>query len=107
MEGVQTAADVLVVCDNERNPQSKYTRDQSLEACLDLEDNPYRHIKNFFHDVYKSHGSKGNLNPLRSMQMRRLSELKLNKETNSMVKAMYRKICGPCKFLFISFRCYF
>jgi hypothetical protein len=75
IEHIETAADIFVVCDiaKEANGgfQSEYRRDQSSEACSELDNYPFRQCTQLFHDIFKSHreyngGGKEAFNPLMS-----------------------------------------
>jgi hypothetical protein len=77
IEGLQSAADVMVVCEimEKGESEASFTRDQSYQACADLDEYPFRQSQKLFHDIYRTHkedgivrkgcGEKG-FNPLRN-----------------------------------------
>jgi len=70
IELIETAADIFVVCDIEKEgSKSEYRRNHSSEACSQLDNYPFRQCTQLFHDIFKSHrdnsgGKEGGLNPL-------------------------------------------
>ncbi|KAG9235680.1 hypothetical protein BJ875DRAFT_264020 [Amylocarpus encephaloides] len=74
MEGLQIASDTYVVCDMQRaGANSIYNRQQSVDACRNIDENPFSQCKRLFHDIYKSHreshrvGREGGFNPLATL----------------------------------------
>lgn len=102
IENLQTAADTLVVCDIQKlGAQSKLTRNQSIDACSNLDRYPFEQCKKLFHEIYRSHkegngGARdGGFNPLKAIQDDERTNL--DPETDMMVRAMYDKICSSSK----------
>ena len=78
IEGLQTAADIFVVCDAEKSRRdgiaSRHNRGESFMACQALDEFPFEKTKKLFHDIYRSHkesnggAREGGFNPFRSFQ---------------------------------------
>jgi hypothetical protein len=111
IEGLQSAADVMVVCDmREKGEAVSYTRDQSYIACEALDEYPFRQCKKLFHDIYKSHkdGSTGGrgekaFNPLKMAAKE--GRMGLDSMTEGMVRAVYGVVFSSCKFFTRSTPC--
>ncbi|CZR58090.1 uncharacterized protein PAC_07980 [Phialocephala subalpina] len=95
IEDLQIAADTMVVCDMlKKGTESKYTRDQSYQVCLALDEYPFMQCKRLFHDIYKSHkeqnggAREGGFNPLRSVHEK--TPTGLDSTTDAMVRSVYR-----------------
>ncbi|KUJ15459.1 uncharacterized protein LY89DRAFT_783598 [Mollisia scopiformis] len=94
IEDLQIAADTMVVCDMlKKGNESQYTRDQSYQVCLALDEYPFSQCKRLFHDIYKSHkeanggAREGGFNPLRSVHEK--TSTGLDATTDAMVKSVY------------------
>jgi hypothetical protein len=103
MEGLQAAADTLVVCDMQNKGfGSQYRRDQSYEACQHLEEYPFYQCKRLFHEIYKSHregngaGREAGFNPLKAIGNG--VETGLDATTDVMLRRMYSMTWESCKF---------
>lgn len=104
IEGLQTAADVMVVCNiQEKGGEASYNRNQSFNACEELEEYPFRQCKKLFHDIYRSHkdGSSGGrgekaFNPLKMAAEEGRTGLDLT--TEGMVRSIYGVVCSSCEF---------
>ena len=103
IEGLQTAADILVVCDRKINGDgSEYSRVQSYEACSQLDKYPFQQCVRLFHDIYKSHregnggGREPGFNPLKAIGDGNTTGL--DTATEFMVKRVYKMTSERCKF---------
>ena len=103
IEGLQTAADVIVVCDMaEKGEAATYNRNQSFNACEELDEYPFRQCKKLFHDIYRSHkdGSSGGrgdkaFNPLKMAAEE--DKMGLDLTTEGMVRSIYGVVCSSCE----------
>lgn len=106
IEGLQTAADIFVVCDAEKSRRdgvaSQYNRGESFMACQALDEFPFEKTKKLFHDIYRSHkesnggAREGGFNPLRSFQAG--VDTGLDRGTLELVKSINWIIWDSCKF---------
>jgi hypothetical protein len=95
IENLQIAADTLVNTDIlKEGPRSQFSRQQSAQACVSLEENPFSQFKRLFHDVYKSHkkakGKDVGWNPLRLIDAG--EDTKLDSTTDEMAKSIYELV---------------
>ena len=98
----------MVVCDMQgTGDAASYTRDQSWNACEELDKYPFRQCKKLFHDIYRSHrdasnGGRGEkaFNPLRMAKDD--GSMGLDKTTDAMVRAVYKVVCSSCESLPLS-----
>ena len=71
MEGLQTAADMFVVCDlKKEGAASGLRREHSLQACEAVENWPFQRLVGLFHEIYRSSRTAsrdGGFNPLRTL----------------------------------------
>jgi hypothetical protein len=104
IEGLQTAADVMVVCDiQEKGDRATRNRDESFDACQKLDEYPFHQCKKLFHDIYRSHkdGSTGGrgekaFNPLKMAAEQ--GRMDLDSTTEAMVRSIYGVVCSSCEF---------
>jgi hypothetical protein len=102
IEGLQIAADTMVVCFL-LNPatNTKYARDQSYEACLALDQNPFHQCMKVFHGIHHTHkegnggGKDGGFNPLKALQNG--ERMYSDAPTRKMVEDMYQLIYKSSK----------
>jgi hypothetical protein len=97
IENLQTAADVMVICDlHESGESTSSTREQSRRACDDLDQYPFQQCRKLFHNIYRSHkqdieATKGYqktcFNPLRSAAEE--SRMGFDSCTEGMVRSIY------------------
>ena len=94
IEGLQTAADIFVVCDKiKEGNKSGYGREQSRAACEAVEEYPYERCTRLFHEIFKTRkegnggAREGGFNPLRAVQSE--SETGLDPKTELMVRSIY------------------
>jgi hypothetical protein len=103
IEGLQTAADTIVVCEMaEKGDAACYNRNQSFNACEELDEYPFRQCKKLFHDIYRSNkdGSSGGrgekaFNPLKMAAEE--GKMGLDLTTEGMVRSIYGVVCSSCE----------
>jgi hypothetical protein len=95
----------MVVCDmQEKGVEALYTRDQSYNACDELDEYPFGQCKKLFHEIYKSHrdrkdaGGRGDkaFNPLKIAAADQ--RIGLDSTTEVMVKAIYEIVHESCEY---------
>lgn len=102
MENLETAADTLVVCDMLKDEgREGFQRNQSLNACMTLEEFPFAQCKRLLHEIYRSH-KEGNggardagFNPLRALYNNEPTGL--DGEADEMVFEVYGVVFDKCK----------
>jgi len=107
IEGLQGAADLMVVCDIRQNGnEASYTRDQSWAACQELDEHPFQQCNKLFHDIYKSRKGDGNaggrgdkeFNPLKMAAKE--ERMSIDSATEGMVKLIYGVVYQSCEYIF-------
>ncbi len=105
IEGLQTAADVMVVCDmREKGDEASYNRNQSRKACEKLDEYPFRQCTKLFHDIYRSHkdgsgGGRGDkaFNPLKMAAD--AGKMELDLKTERMVRLIHKVVFRSCEYI--------
>jgi hypothetical protein len=100
MEGLQTAAETLVAVDSQKvGEESKYSRSQSYDACIELDNYPFKQCTILFHMIYKTHkgGNGGRSQPGFNPFKNGCSGTGLDSATKSMVQSMNNLIFNSCK----------
>ncbi|KAH8650830.1 hypothetical protein BGZ60DRAFT_189841 [Tricladium varicosporioides] len=100
MEDLEIAADTFVVCDMQKEgANSVYSREQSLEACRNLDNNPFEHCKKLFHDIYRTHRKsqrvdrEGGFNPLQNLADGDKGSGLEDPATDAMARAIFKMVC--------------
>jgi hypothetical protein len=98
---------MMVVCEiiEKGESEASFTRDQSYNACEELDKYPFRQCTKLFHDVYRTHRDGGvatkgcdekGFNPLRNASEAR--RMDLDQCTEGMVRTVFGIVHNSCKF---------